>query len=253
MSALNKVKKIKVIHGKFKIYWKSLLILLMQRDLQRQKFAKGEIRSCRGMEYGTLLIIPSEATRYAVLSFQNSASCAFSKTTRILKYTTGWQTEIEMIWFKRVKRNALCSPARGALGKNPSAPGICTSTTSRGHLHLIPDVISLSLTKWNSRFPGSRVADVNLAQNARDAHRAIKTSTIRDCAKCSACSRYRGAKSTMRVKIANCGQKKNGRIRISFEKLSLWMKINFILGKKRYFFQYEYVGKCCEVKPIIYL
>lgn len=83
VSALNKVEKIKLIHGKFKIYWKSLLILLMQRDLQRQKFAKAEIRPRRGMEYGTLLIIPFEATRYAVLSFQNSASCAFSKTTRV--------------------------------------------------------------------------------------------------------------------------------------------------------------------------
>lgn len=86
MSELNKVEKIKVIHGKFKIYWKSLLILLMQRDLQRQKFAKAEIWPCRGMEYGTLLIIPFEATRYAVLSFQNSASCAFPKR-RALKYT----------------------------------------------------------------------------------------------------------------------------------------------------------------------
>lgn len=79
MSTLNKVEKIIVIHGKFKIYWKSLLILLMQRDLQRQKFAKAEIRPRREMEYGTLLIIPFEAARYVVLSFQNSASYVFSK------------------------------------------------------------------------------------------------------------------------------------------------------------------------------
>lgn len=78
VSTLNKVEKIIVIHGKFKIYWKSLLILLMQRDLQRQKFAKAEILPRREMEYGTLLIIPFEAARYAVLSFQNSASYAFS-------------------------------------------------------------------------------------------------------------------------------------------------------------------------------
>lgn len=60
------------------VYWKSLLILLIQRDLQRQKFAKAEIQPCREMEYGTLLIIPFEAARYAVLSFQNSGSYAFS-------------------------------------------------------------------------------------------------------------------------------------------------------------------------------
>jgi len=116
VSALIKVAKIKVIRGKFKIYWKSLLILLIQRDLQRQKFAKAEIRPRHGMEYGTLLIIPFEATRYAVLSFQNSARYTFLKR-RALKYTTGWQREIEMIRFRRIKK-ALCSLACGALGKN---------------------------------------------------------------------------------------------------------------------------------------
>jgi len=72
----------------------------MQRDLQRQKFAKAEIRPRRGMEYGTLLIIPFEATRYVVLSFQNSAI----PKRRALKHTTGWQREIEIIRFKRSKK-----------------------------------------------------------------------------------------------------------------------------------------------------
>lgn len=84
-----------------------------------------------------------------------------------------------MIRFKRIKKDALCSLTRRALGKNLS--GICTSTTSRGHLHLIPNVISLSLTKWNSRFPGLTCCGRKFRTNAQRAPRDKNFGDARWC------------------------------------------------------------------------
>lgn len=83
-----------------------------------------------------------------------------------------------MIRLRRIKRTHYARRRAGRQVKTRLA-GICTLTTSRGHLHLILNVLSLSLTKWNSRFPDSRVADADFAQ-MRNALRAIKTSTIRE-------------------------------------------------------------------------
>lgn len=118
VSVLNKVEKIIVIHGKFKIYWKSLLILLMQRDLQRQKFAKAETRPRDGIWDALNYSVRGSALRRIKLS--KFGELRLFEATRIKIHDRhGWQREIGMIRFKRVKRNALCSPARGALGKNP--------------------------------------------------------------------------------------------------------------------------------------